>query len=167
MMMGEIFLLRSIKGHFMKMAFGSRLAETLAEALHWENAPAPQSVWIHSQFSGQKRRWPCFLISLSLGWLSTTRRGGCPVPILPPKSGSQSPRMHMASQVPPSNRCWDMGQPGWRFHCPGARGRWLRRRGSLSPSNQSQQRTCQKRAGGGWCCSPDQRSRWPAGSPCR
>ena len=44
MMMGEIFLLRSIKGHFMKMAFGSRFAETLAEALHWENAPAPQSV---------------------------------------------------------------------------------------------------------------------------
>ena len=44
MMMGETFLLRSIKGHFMKMAFGSHLAETLAEALHWENAPAPRGV---------------------------------------------------------------------------------------------------------------------------
>lgn len=44
MMMGEIFFAKVNQRAFMKMAFGSHLAETLAEALDWEKAPAPPSV---------------------------------------------------------------------------------------------------------------------------
>lgn len=40
----EIFFAKVNQRAFMKMAFGSHLAGTLAEALDWEKAPAPPSV---------------------------------------------------------------------------------------------------------------------------